>query len=528
MTSVVEESSLDRLWDVIVIGAGMGGATVGYSLAKQGFSVLTLEKGLGAYTQVSGGSAEEPNARLRQANWPDRVISEIDGEVSESFAPLGCGVGGSTILFGAAMERFGRSDLESVQGLEHPTGGWPLNYDAFRPWYEKAEALYNVHGTRDPLDEPIPDFMPRPASASEQDRLFMNDFARAGLHPYRLHVGIAFKADCRECLGTICPLRCKSDAKTICLDPAVAKYGAVVLTECEVTSLDADESSVTVVNCACRGAPLSLRGRVVILSAGTFRSAALLLASVSDQWPWGLGNHHGLVGRNLMFHSSDWFAVWPRRRASTCGYRKTIGFRDLYAVDGQRLGSVQSTGLHADYGNVLMFLYAWFDRSRWRHFRFLRPFLRIPAKIASKLFGDATMFAMIMEDLGDADNRLVLDPERGRIRFVYRVSAEMKARTALARNLVRQRLAGFRKYWLQPGVMVDLGHPTGTCRFGDAPSTSVLDPTCRVHGIDNLYVVDGSFMPSSGGTNPSLTIAANALRVGEVIGQRLSGLAREP
>jgi choline dehydrogenase-like flavoprotein len=69
--------------------------------------------------------------------------------------------------------------------------------------------------------------------------------------------------------------------------------------------------------------------------------------------------------------------------------------------------------------------------------------------------------------------------------------------------------------------MVDLGHPTGTCRFGTDPTKSVLDVNCRVHGLDNVYVVDGSFMPSSGGTNPSLTIAANALRVGEVIGEAL-------
>jgi choline dehydrogenase-like flavoprotein len=69
--------------------------------------------------------------------------------------------------------------------------------------------------------------------------------------------------------------------------------------------------------------------------------------------------------------------------------------------------------------------------------------------------------------------------------------------------------------------MVDLGHPSGTCRFGDDPATSVLDRNCRVHDLDNLYVVDGSFMPSSGGANPSLTIAANALRVAEAIGDRL-------
>jgi choline dehydrogenase-like flavoprotein len=517
-----ERSAVDHEWDVIVIGTGMGGATIGYSLAKEGFSVLLVEKGRGAFHQSHDVPPEDPTERLNEAHWPDQVISEIDDVQAESFVPLGCGVGGSTMLFGAALERFDRTDLDHLDGQQHPTGGWPISYDGFRPWYEAAEALYHVRGTRDPLDVPIPSSMRRPAPASEQDRLFMEDFAGAGLHPYRLHVGMAFRPDCRECIGKICPLQCKSDAKTICLDPAVEQHNAVVLSECEVTRLDADDTQVTAVHCVRRGGALKLRGRIVILSAGTYRSAALMLASANENWPEGVGNRNGLVGRNLMFHSSDWFAVWPRRKGSSAGYRKTIGFRDLYLKDGARLGSVQSTGLSAGYGLVLVFLRSWFDRSMWRRLRFVRPFLRIPAKLASIIFGNATIFAMIMEDIADVENRLVLDRQRpGRIRFVYKVSPDLRARTAAARLAVREKLAGFRKFWLQADVMVDLGHPTGTCRFGNNPASSVLDRTCRVHGLDNLYVVDGSFMPSSGGTNPSLTIAANALRVGEVIGKRL-------
>lgn len=519
-----EKGALDRLWDVIVIGTGMGGATIGYSLARQGFSVLMLEKGLGTFDDSRGLPPEDGPSRLERGHWPDRVIGEIDGVATESFVPLGCGAGGSTILFGAAMERFARNDFEPVAGMDHPTGGWPIDYDGFRPWYEAAEALYRVHGTRDPLDEPIPATMPRPAPASEQDQLFMRDFAAAGLHPYRLHVGIAYKPGCLECLGDVCPLKCKGDARTICLEPAVERFGATLLTECDVTALEADAAQVTAVRCIHRGEPRTVRGRIVVLSGGTYRSAALLLASANKSWPNGIGNRNGLVGRNLMFHSSDWFALWPRHKGSTAGYRKTIGFRDLYTKDGQRLGSIQSTGLSADYGNILLFLRSWFDRSPWRHLRFLRPFLRIPAKVAAKLFGKATIFAMIMEDIGAPGNRLLHDPAQpGRIRFSYRISAEMSARTAMARQAVRERLAGFRKFWLLPNVMVDLGHPTGTCRFGTDPASSVLDTSCRVHGVDNLYVVDGSFMPSSGGTNPSLTIAANALRVGEEIGKRLRG-----
>lgn len=511
----------EELWDVIVVGTGMGGATIGHALAAKGFRVLFLEKGP-AQIEVTPDSSEDPAERQRGGRWPDRAICEVDGRTSETFLALGSGPGGSTLIFGAAMERFERSDFDDSPELPHPTGGWPIRYDDFAPWYERAETLYGVKGTRDPLSDPLPPGMKRPAPARQQDQLFMQDFAADGLHPYRLHVGMAFKPGCLECIGTICPMRCKSDARAICLDPAIETYGATLRADCDVTRIVAEGAQVTGVEYLHRGETHLARGRAVILAAGTYRSAPLLLLSKSAEWPDGIGNQNDLVGRNLMFHSTDWIAIWPRRRGAGWGFGKTIGLRDLYSHEGKRLGSIQSTGLSAEYGNVLMFLRQWFDRSAFRNLTILRPFLRIPAKIATKLFGSATMFAMIMEDIADRENRLLADPERpGRIVIKYRTSEDMRARTALGRRLVKERLGGFRKYYLQHDLNVDLGHPTGACRFGTDPASSVLDIDCRVHGTDNLFVVDGSFMPSSGGTNPSLTIAANALRVAEAVAAQL-------
>ena len=150
------------------------------------------------------------------------------------------------------------------------------------------------------------------------------------------------------------------------------------------------------------------------------------VASVSlPEWPDGLANASGLVGRNLMFHGGELLAVWPPQRASSEGPRKTIGLRDFYSYNGLRLGSLQSLGVSAGYGNILAFLYTWFDASPNRHFRLFRRFLGIPALVASKLLGNATIFALIVEDFGEPENRIVLDPQRpGPSRFV----------TALAMN----------------------------------------------------------------------------------------------
>jgi len=514
------QTNNDELWDVIVIGTGMGGATIGYCLASQGFRVLFVEKG---HEVVADGAlddlAEAPEQRLREGCWPDRIIAEVDGAVSELFAPLGCGLGGSTLLYAAALERFERSDFQAVPGLEHPTGGWPISYDAMRPYYERAEQLYRVRGTSDPLGEPAE--LAKPPQASAQDEQFMRDFARAGLHPYRLHVGIAYQPGCRECLGRLCPTACKSTARSICLDPA-RKYGAKLLTDCEITRLIATADCITGVEFRRGNTTGVMRGRIVVLAAGTYRSPTLLLLSASREHPNGLANGSGLVGCNLMFHSSERIAIWPQQRASSDGPRKAIGFRDFYSHDGKRLGSMQSVALSASYGDILVFLYGWFDKSCPAWIRPLRHFLRIPAVIASKLFGPAAIFAMMLEDFGEPHNRIVLDPDRPeRIRICYRVSRDLRQRTALARRLLRERLSSFRIMNLVSDVNIDWGHPTGTCRFGHDPTTSVLDPNCRSHEIKNLYVVDGSFMPSSGGANPALTIAANALRVGDIIGVRL-------
>jgi len=513
----------DAPWDAIIVGTGMGGATIGHALAAEGFRVLFLEKGLdGPREDADNALSDVPDRRLGAGRWPDRISVTIDGSRRELFAPLGCGVGGSTLLFAGALERFERCDFESVPGLPHPGGGWPVGYDELLPYYERAERLYRVTGTGDPLGDPIA--LPAPARASAQDELFIRDFRAAGLHPYRLHVGIGYAPRCAECLGTICARSCKSDARHLCILPAVRDHGATVRAGCEaIRVLTRGRRAIGVEYREANGIGRA-HGRVVILAAGTYRSAALLLLSATPKSPNGLANRSGQVGRNLMFHHSDWFALWPRRAASTRGPRKTIGLRDFYTCDGLRLGMMQSTGLSASYGNILVFLYQWFERSRWRRMRPLKPLLRVPAKIGSWWLGPATIFTVILEDPAAPENQVLpgrSDPTR--IELHYQHPPEAAARARLVRRLLDSRLAGFRRMHLFGEAMLDLGHPTGGCRFGDDPATSVLDRNCRTHDIDNLYVVDGSFMPSSGGANPSLTIAANALRVGDVIAARLRG-----
>jgi choline dehydrogenase-like flavoprotein len=116
----------------------------------------------------------------------------------------------------------------------------------------------------------------------------------------------------------------------------------------------------------------------------------------------------------------------------------------------------------------------------------------------------------------------MLDPaERDGISFTYTITEDLRRRAGALREAFTRHVRPWRAVPLSPTLSMNYGHPIGTCRFGDDPASSVLDRDCRAHDLENLYVVDGSFMPRSGAINPSLTIAANALRVAAQILERL-------
>lgn len=519
-------SEADEVWDVAIVGAGMGGATLGYALAKAGHRVVLLEKGLASFPDADGSlglAAETAPERLRKGCWPTRITGRTDAVESRFFAPLGCGAGGSSLLYAAALERFEPSDFAPLPDLPHPTGGWPVGFEEMRPYYREAEKLFKVRGSADPLRDDDNAHLLEPPPLGACDAHFLASFRGGGLHPYRLHVGYGYQPGCQECGGFICPRGCKSDAKNACLDPALRTGNARIIERCEVERLDADAARVREVVCLRDGQRFSIRARIVVLAAGALFTPVLLLKSANAFWPGGLANGSDMVGRNLMFHISEFVAVWPRGRHDLQGPRKTLAFRDFYSHRGTRLGSMQSTGFTAGYGNIVHFLKSEFDRSRWRWLKPLRPFLRVPAMLAALLFGRATLFTTIMEDRPYPGNRVLLAPqEPSGMRFEYEVHPELRTRIALFRRLYRKALARHRLLVLSPSVSLNYGHPCGTCRFGSDASSSVLDANNKVHELDNLYVVDASFMPTSGGANPSLTIAANALRVAAHIAARLS------
>lgn len=534
---------IDAHWDAIIVGTGIGGATLGYALAKAGKKVLFCEKGRsyldttdalqGQYAETYFDRPAVPQAQhqtvLSRAGRYTELIDDTTLSRQRSFIPfIGSGTGGSSALYGMALERFFPSDFEP--GRHHPQAldstipqEWPIGYETLAPYYTAAERLYRVHGGADPLrHEAIPEHFlaPPPLTAGSQE-LF--DFlTQQGQHPYRLPLACEFVEGCECCQGYLCAKNCKNDSARICLQPAITQYGAKLLSECSVTSLEATRQHITAVVCNWRGQTIRLQGDTVILAAGALQTPALLQRSASAHWPRGLANDSGLVGTNLMRHHIDLYLIQPRTQLPVDNRQKEIAFNDLYHSDGQKLGSVQSFGrlpppellaesLQQDIRDSSL---PWAANA----FKLVKPLMK---PILGGLVNRSLVLATIMEDLPYADNRIEsapADADTGRITLHYRVHRYDQDRTQVFRHRMMKLLSPYRpKLIAQAENNQRIAHACGTCRFGRNPTDSVLDPNNRAHGINNLYIVDSSFFPSSGGTNPSLTIAANALRVADHI-----------
>jgi choline dehydrogenase-like flavoprotein len=299
--------------------------------------------------------------------------------------------------------------------------------------------------------------------------------------------------------------------------PAVAEHGAHLLPECRAVRLDADGTQVRQVICEDRSGTLALKAKVVVLAAGALATPMLLLNSRSGDWPGGLANGSDWVGRNLMRHLIDLIEIWPHPDSKITAPNKEIGLNDFYFWEGQKYGTVQSFGSMPPMEMLT-------NRPGWqaKALRLVSPAAR---RIYERFFNGGLVLAPLMEDLPYLDNRVQpcdrpSSDGRQRLQIQYRLHAGEIERRAVFLRQLKEVFKPFRKITLRGAEDNEaLGHVCGTCRFGTDPKSSVLDPQNRAHEVDNLYVVDSSFFPSSTGLNPSLTVAANALRVAAHIDQ---------
>lgn len=527
-------------WDVIVVGAGMGGGMLGQRLARAGRRVLFVEKGRSTLPGTPGTirsampEIAEPKASrskktyyetLARAGRSNDEITDISGRRPRKFVPyIGAGPGGSSALYGMVCERFFVDDFTPRQFFTDPgestvPESWPISYEQLAPWYSEAERLLGVRGDADPLRPEAADVgLPTAPPFSADNQPLVNYLAGRGLHPYHLPMACDYTDDCATCQAYLCAKGCKNDGARAGVLPAVTEYGAHLLDECRVLRLESDRTRVQQVICQRRNDMLRLKAKVVVLAAGALATPVLLLNSRSGDWSRGLANGSDMVGRNLMRHVMDWIEIWPQRGSKITAENKEIGLNDFYVIDGQKYGTVQSASSMASLAPIDMMMNQ--PGLVSTALRWASPLGR---PIYDRVISGGLVLAAVMEDLPYRDNRVLPSDRpstdgRQRLRLQYHLHENERERRKVFLSALKEVLQPFRTLTLRTGENNGtLGHVCGTARFGTDPATSVLDAQNRAHEVDNLYVVDASFFPSSSGINPSLTVAANALRVAEHI-----------
>ena len=477
----------------MVVGSGLGGAFAALALTGAGARVLVLERGGWPKRDETDWN---PRAILIEHRYRGSALAVNQGPRPEE-VPVNEVVGGKSVFYGAASLRFRPADFAR----------WPVSYDQMEPFYAEAERRLGVHGTAgaDPCEPPRSSPYPHPSPPlSAPARRIRDAGRRLGYRPFPLPLAINFANGqapqcvlCDTCDGFPCRIEAKNDAAGI-LRALEAEGRLAVAPGVSVRRLVVERGRVTAVEGVERAAGREARwaAPLVVLGAGAIGTPAILLRSGLDRFG---------VGRFLMRHCNAVAAgLFPFPTNPERVFHKQVGFTDGYesgrGADGLAPGVIQD--IYTPAPEVV------------RHFAGGAARLALPGPVVRRLQN----LICIAEDEAQEENRVALTGEtdeqgieRAGVTHRYRETdrERLRALTRRARRILRSAGALATRVW----PIRSFSHAVGTVRMAAAEDAGPLDSQGRFRGVGNLFVTDGSTFPSSAGVNPSLTVAANALRI---------------
>ncbi len=509
--------------EFLIIGSGFGGAFAAHTLAQAGRDVCVVERGKWVVRDES--CWDEVRLHLENPLYRGHapvLINQKEGKLDEYWPDDT--VGGMSTFYGAAAFRLREEDFFGSPVDNEPerdsSTRWPISYDDLAPFYDEAEKLQFVAGTMgdDITEPPRSKKFPQPAPLLSKPSQKIYDAAtKLGLHPFHIPMAINFRGDCGKgkcvlchtCDHYLCKVEAKNDLAVVVLPEAISA-GAKVLDDTRVVKINLSRGKAVSAETVDQrtGTRFEIKAKYIVLACGALGSPHLLLSSGIDRETLS----GELIGRFLMRHANGVVSGIAAKKTNPENvFHKQIAIIDYYFGDPEK--KKQPSG-------------------NWG----LIQEIHTPGKGVMKAnvpFGLKNMAAFmsdfllnllcIAEDQPQYANRVFIDIS-SKDKFgmpALRVYHRYTKRDIEARNAL---YSVAKKILLAAGALpvycfhIDtFSHAIGTCRFGENSSSSVLDPECRVWGIKNLFVLDGSFMPSGGSVNPSLTIAANALRVAKIL-----------
>jgi len=488
-------------FDIVIIGSGAGGGTVARELAGTGAKILIVERG--------DFIPQEDHNWDPASVWRDLRYRTTDtwlDESGRSFRPYThyC-VGGNTKFWGAVMYRLRPEDFGAVKHVDGISPAWPIDYDTLAPFYDRAERIYEVHGQHglDPTEGPRAPYPFPPVAHARVVGEIVEKLKAQGLHPSPLPLGLRENCIfCNTCNSFPCKIHAKSDADVCAVRPATQSPNVSLWTNATAGRLltNAAGTKVEAVEIERAGTIEKVSAPLIVVSCGAVNSAALLLRSATDKHPNGLANSSGLVGRRYMAHLATMMQGFHPLRKNDAVFQKTVAINDFYwqgPASKFPLGQIQSQGrTHGVMAQTVV------------------P--QVPVWAYDMWVARGVDWLAMTEDLPCVENRVTITSS-GDIQLRYSPN-----NVASHEALVRETKKILRKlgFWIvvsHSHKAKNTTHQCGTLVFGTDPSASVLDPFCKAHDLDNLFVVDASFFPSSAAVNPGLTIIAQAIRTADHI-----------
>ena len=559
---------MDHDFDVCVIGSGAGAGPVVLTLAEAGYSVLVLEKG--PWWTEQDFCKDELACCRRSVYTPEltdeqHVIEDLDSEgdwVGESTSDSGwdfwngnC-VGGSSNFMSGFFYRLKPEDFRLLSEFGPLAGAniadWPISYAELEPWYSKVESEVGISGkiVDHPLAEPrsTADFPYLPTQEHPIAQRIDSTCQELGLHPLPTPRAILSRAKDKRrsceysgyCGSYGCSSGAKGSARAALLDRALATGRCEIRPHSKVYKLvsNAKGKVVAADYFDADGRTQKVGAKIFVVACQAIETSRLLLSSTGPKHANGLANNSGQVGRNLLFSaggsgSGDFvYAGMGDKQVAALKVRGPFvnrALQDWYYIDDKAFGG-RAKGGTVDFllrhpnpiGKAMSVKWDDDDRLLWG-----RP---LQKKLKSLFTASQSLRYEIFCDWLPTDNCFVsLDAKVedkwqspvARVRIGYH-EHDLK----VGRYINERAMQVLEKMGAQNIRSSVSGSPpqnlvAGGCRFGNNPATSVLDADCRAHDVDNLYVTDGSFMPTGGSVPYTWTIYANAFRVADRISSAL-------
>ena len=532
-------------YDAIIVGAGAGGGVAAGVLAGAGKRILMLERGpRSEFAQVPRDHLRSQRGSFYGHNaGPDlegnpRTLE--DGSIvlphQRGYQNNAAMVGGGTRVFGAQAWRFMPQDFRMASIYGVPEGSsladWPIDYEELEPWYERVEWEIGVSGTDSAMTHlppykrpyPMPSLQPNTAMRTHLKGLENLGWQSLPMPQFINSVdynGRQACIRCQHCVGFACPVEAKNGTHNTTIAAALRSGNCELKPGVMVERIDCDDGGrargVNWIDDA--GERGSATAEIVIVSAGAVESARLLFNSATKREPNGLGNHSDQVGRHLQGHYYPLaVGLFPERMMDNLGPGGGVATCQFNHDNPDVIGG----GMLADDFIVLPIIswkiYVPRDIKRWG--LSAKQFMRDRYRCLGDIKGP-------VHEIPSPDGRVTLDP-KVRDKFgipVAHLSGTTHPETVRTASFIYDRAeewlraSGAEKVWgYRPDLRLSGGqHQAGTCRMGEDPAESVVDPWQRVHGHDNLFVLDGSVHVTNGGFNPVLTIMATSWRAAKRI-----------